>query len=412
MLRNTRFFSKFSWRFALLRKRRGGGSGSSSGGGGNTLEEFPCPLFPFSFSRHCSTYPRNALTEFSEEEILLRSSVSRFCQEHVKPKVKRMDEKGEMDRDLLRLMFQQGLMGIETPVELNGAGMSFTSACIVIEELAKVDPAVSVICDVQNTLVTTALRKWGTLEQQRKYLPKLAVDWLGSFCLSEWSSGSDAFAMKTRAEDQGDHFLLNGTKAWVTNAFESELFLVMANIDFSKGYRGITAFLVERQQDGISLGRKEDKLGIRASSTCEVNLVNCKVPKNAVLGKLGEGYKIAIQTLNEGRIGIAAQMLGLAQGAFDSTMPYLMQRKQFGQPISSFQGIQFQIAQIATEIEAARLLTYNASRLKDNGKPFIKESAMAKLYASQIAEKVSSQCINMLGGVGFTKEFSTEKYFR
>jgi len=326
--------------------------------------------------------------------------------------VKRMDEKGEMDRDLLRLMFQQGLMGIETPVELNGAGMSFTSACIVIEELAKVDPAVSVICDVQNTLVTTALRKWGTLEQQRNYLPKLAVDWLGSFCLSEWSSGSDAFSMKTKAEDQGDHFLLNGTKAWVTNAFESELFLVMANIDFSRGYRGITAFLVERQQDGISLGRKEDKLGIRASSTCEVNLVNCKVPKNAVLGKLGEGYKIAIQTLNEGRIGIAAQMLGLAQGAFDSTMPYLMQRKQFGQSISSFQGIQFQIAQIATEIEAARLLTYNASRLKDNGKPFIKESAMAKLYASQTAEKVSSQCINMLGGVGFTKEFSTEKYFR
>jgi len=356
-----------------------------------------------------------SISEWTDEEKALRESVSGFAQQVIKPKVKEMDEKNKLDPQTLKSMFDQGLMGIEIPEELGGGGMSFTAACIVIEELAKVDPAISVICDVQNTLVNNIFRRWATEEQRKKYFPRLASNTLGSFCLSEWGSGSDAFALKTKAEKQGGHYILNGTKAWITNSGEAGLFVVMANTDFSKGYKGITAFVVDKSNPGIHIGKKEDKLGIRASSTCEVNFVDCKVPVEDVIGGpngVGIGYKIAIEALNEGRIGIASQMLGLAAGAYNATLPYLYQRKQFGQPIANFQGMQFQIAECAVQIEAARLLTYNAARMKDRGLPFVKESAMAKLYASQVAEKVASQCINMLGGVGFTKDFIAEKFFR
>lgn len=348
----------------------------------------------------------------TEEEKELRAMVRKFAVDQVKPKVKEMDEKSVLDKDLLKSLFEQGLMGIETPTDLKGSGLGFTSSIVVIEELSKVDPGVGVVVDVQNTLVNNNLLCYGNADQKKEFLPKLASEYLGSFCLSEWGSGSDAFALKTKAELVGNQYVLNGTKAWITNSKEAGLFIVLANVDFSKGYKGITAFLVPRGTPGLEVGKKEDKLGIRSSSTCEVRLTDVKVSKENVLGKVGEGYKIAIGTLNEGRIGIGAQMLGLAQGAYESTLPYLYQRKQFGQPIGTFQGMQFQIAQCAIEIEAARLLVYNSARLKDNKKPFIKEASYAKWYASQVAERVSSQCINMLGGVGFTKEFPAEKYFR
>lgn len=290
--------------------------------------------------------------------------------------------------------------------------MNFTASVIVIEELAKVDPSVSVIVDVQNTLVETAFRKWGSDRIQSAYLPRLAQDTVGSFCLSEVSSGSDAFALKTTARKDGDDYIINGVKTWITNAKEAGIFIVMANVDHSLGYKGITAFVVEKEMKGVRIGKKEDKLGIRASSTCEVILEDVRVPASNILGTVGQGYKIAIEVLNEGRIGIGAQMLGLAQGVFDQTMPYLHQRQQFGKPISEFQGMQFNYANCAMEIEAARLLVYNAARLKDAGEPFITEAAMAKLYASLVAEKVSSKCIEMLGGVGFTREFPQEKFFR
>jgi len=323
-----------------------------------------------------------------------------------------MDQESKLDSNVLKKMFELGLMGIETPSELGGAGLKFNSSIIVIEELAKVDPGLSVVCDVQNTLVNTTIKKFGSKEQTEKYLPQLAQNMVGSFCLSEVGSGSDAFALKTKAEDKGDHYVINGNKMWITNANEAGIYIVMANLDFSKGYKGITAFLVERTNPGLKIGKKENKLGIRSSSTCEVILTDCKVPKSAVLGEVGKGYKVAIETLNEGRIGIAAQMLGLAEGALESTLPYLHERKQFGQVIASFQGMQFQIAECATQIEAARLLVYNASRLKENGIPIVKEAAMAKYFAAKVAEFVSSKCVNMLGGVGFTKDFPAEKFFR
>ena len=290
--------------------------------------------------------------------------------------------------------------------------MSFMSSVIVIEELAKVDPSISVCVDVQNTLVETAFRTWGSSLLQEKYLPGLAQDTLGSFCLTEWGSGSDAFALKTTATRDGNDWVLNGTKAWITNSHEAGVFIVMANTDISKGYKGITAFIVERDFPGLTVGKKEDKLGIRASSTCEVRLNNVRVPSENVLGEVGKGYKIAIEVLNEGRIGIGAQMVGLAQGALDTTVPYLHQRQQFGKPIANFQGMQFSIADAATEIEAARLMVYNAARLKEEGKPFIIEAAMAKLYASLVAGRVSSSCVNMCGGIGYTKEFGAEKFYR
>jgi alkylation response protein AidB-like acyl-CoA dehydrogenase len=305
-------------------------------------------------------------------------------------------------------------MGIEIPAKYNGAECPFFYAILAIEELAKVDPSVSVCVDVQNTLVNNALLRWseGNEALREIYLPKMTTEWVGSYCLSEAGSGSDAFALATRAEDCGDHWKINGSKLWITNGGEAQLFIVFANVDPSKGYKGITAFLVERGFEGFTVEKKEDKLGIRASSTVPLTFDDCIVPKENVLGEVGKGYKVAIETLNEGRIGIGAQMIGLAQGAFDNAMAHLQERKQFGKPLAHFQGLQFQFAQLATEIEAARLMVYNAARLKDAGKPFVKEAAMAKLYASQIAEKVASQCVEFHGGVGFTKEYPAEKFYR
>ncbi|CAO3615741.1 unnamed protein product [Cunninghamella echinulata] len=352
-----------------------------------------------------------SLHSFTEEEMMLKETVQRFAQEVVKPKVLEMDETEVMDKAIIDGLFEQGLMGIETEEEYGGANCSFTSAIITIEELAKVDPSVSVFCDVHNTLVDTLVRKYGNEDIKKRYLPKLASESVGSFCLSESSSGSDAFALQTRAEDKGDHYLLNGAKMWITNSAEADIFLVFANVDFSKGYKGITCFLVEKSM-GIQVAKKEKKLGIRASSTCVLNFDDVKVPKENVLGEVGKGYKYAIEILNEGRIGISAQMLGLAQGCYDITLPYLFERKQFGQRIGDFQSMQHQYANLAVEIEAARLLTYNAARLKEEGKSFIKEAAMAKYYSSQIAEKTASACVSLCGGVGFTKEFGVEKFYR
>eukprot|EP01112_Ceratiomyxa_fruticulosa_P010771 TRINITY_DN2864_c0_g1_i26.p1 TRINITY_DN2864_c0_g1~~TRINITY_DN2864_c0_g1_i26.p1 ORF type:complete len:415 (-),score=81.61 TRINITY_DN2864_c0_g1_i26:19-1263(-) len=377
---------------------------------GNTLKITPSRLL--GAPRFFSSNARLPVTSFSEEEVILQESVAKFAREVVQPLVKEMDEHSKLDMDLLSDCFNQGLMGIETPEELKGTGMSFTSSIIAIEELAKVDPAISVIVDVQNTLINTSIRKWGSKSLQEKFLPQLAESTLGSFCLSEWESGSDAFAMKTRAEKKGDHFVINGTKAWITNAEQAGLFIVLANADPSKGYKGITAFVVPRDTPGLSIGKKEDKLGIRASSTCEVTFTNVKVPETNILGEYGKGYKIAIECLNEGRIGIAGQMIGLAQGAFDATMPYIIERKQFGQSIADFQGMQFSYADLATDIMSGRLLTYHAARLKENGLPFVTEAAMAKLTCSRVARKVTSACISMLGGVGFTKDFAVEKFYR
>jgi alkylation response protein AidB-like acyl-CoA dehydrogenase len=352
------------------------------------------------------------LTALSEEEQLFKSSVLQFATNRIGPKVHAMDAAGALDSALLPELFEMGLMGIEVPEEYGGAGSDIFTACLAIEALAMVDPSVSVLVDVQNTLVNNALLRWGSEEQKQRYLTKMTSEWVGSYCLSEASSGSDAFALKARAERRGDKWILNGTKLWITNANEASLYLVLANTDFDAGYRGITAFLVERSFPGCSIGKKEDKLGIRASSTCEVILEDCEVPAENVLGEIGVGYKIAIETLNEGRIGIGAQMIGLAQGAFDYAMGYMLERQQFGQPIADFQGLQFQYARVAAEIEAARLLVYNAARLKDAGMPFLKEAAMAKLISSEVAERAASQCINFLGGVGFTKEYPAEKFYR
>lgn len=330
------------------------------------------------------------------------SLVAKFAKEVVVPKVQSMDEKELLDKSVLKGLFEQGLMGIETSAELGGAESSFTSAIIAVEELAKVDPSVSVVCDVHNTLVNTLFRAYATKEQQDKYLPQLSSEKLGCFCLSEAGSGSDAFALQTRAVKNGDKYILNGTKMWITNSYEAEIFLVFANVDPSKGYKGITCFIVEKDM-GVKVDKKEIKLGIKASSTCALSFEDVEVPAANVLGKVGQGYKYAIEILNEGRIGIAAQMLGLAQGAFDHALPYMYQRKQFGTAVADFQGMQFQVAQIATEIEAARLLTYNAARLKEQGKSFVMEAAMAKLYASQVAEKAASKAVEWVGGVGFTR---------
>lgn len=352
------------------------------------------------------------LTHLNEEEQLFYDSVRQFAQDRIGPKVHEMDASQTLDPGLLPELFGMGLMGIEVPEEYGGAGADIFTACLAIEALATVDPSVSVLVDVQNTLINNALVRWGTEDQKQRYLPRMCSEWVGSYCLSEAGSGSDAFALRTKAEKTDSGWLLNGTKLWITNAQEADLFLVVANTDFSKGYRGITAFLVEKDFDGLSLGKKEDKLGIRASSTCEVILEDCEVPDANVIGEVGKGYKIAIETLNEGRIGIGAQMIGLAQGAFDFAMNYMLERQQFGRPIADFQGLQFQYARVACEIEAARLLVYNAARAKDAGLPFLKDAAMAKLISSEVAERTASQCVNFVGGVGFTKEFPAEKFYR
>ena len=359
---------------------------------------------------HPASHP--ALTQLDEEERLFRDSILDFARKRVAPRVAHMDAKGALDQEILPELFELGLMGIEIPDSYGGAGASFFNAILAIEALATVDPSVSVLVDVQNTLVANAVLRWATDAQKAKYLPLLAREWVGSYALSEAGSGSDAFALAAQAEKKGDKWILNGRKLWITNANEANLFLVFASIDKSKGYKGITAFLVERGFPGFSVGKKEDKLGIRASSTCELVFDDCEVPEGNVVGEIGKGYKIAIETLNEGRIGIGAQMIGLSQGAFDFAMRYVGERKQFGQAIGSFQGMQFQYARVAMEIEAARLMVYNAARLKDQGQSYVKEAAMAKLFASEVAERTASQCVELIGGVGFTKEYPLEKLYR
>ncbi|KAH8556467.1 acyl-CoA dehydrogenase/oxidase [Umbelopsis sp. PMI_123] len=352
-----------------------------------------------------------SLHTFTEDELMLRDSVSNFAQNILKPLVPQMEEEEQMPSELISTLFEHGLMGLETEADLGGSGMSFTSSLIAIEELAKVDPSVSAMVDIHNTLCNTILKKYGSKQLSERYLPQLATKSVGSFCLSEAGAGSDAFALKTRAEDKGDYYLLNGTKMWISNSKEADLFTVFATVDPSKGYKGITCFIVERDW-GVKIAKKEKKLGLRGSSTCVVNFDDVKVPKENVLGEIGLGYKYAIEMLNEGRIGIAAQMTGLAQGAYDMALPYMYERKQFGQHIGDFQGMQHQYAQIATEIEAARLLTYNAARMREEGRKFVQEAAMAKLFASQVAEKAASKAIEWMGGIGFTREAGLEKFYR
>jgi short-chain 2-methylacyl-CoA dehydrogenase len=346
------------------------------------------------------------------EEQMMRDVVAKFAETNIKPHVATMDRESKVPNSLLDQLFRQGLMGIEIEMDYGGSQSSFTSTIVTVEELARIDPAISVICDVQNTLINNLLRQYGNEAQKHHYLPKLASNTIGCFCLSESGSGSDAFALKTRADRKGNHgFLLNGSKMWITNAHEADLFLVFANTDFSQGYRGITCFIVERQM-GVQVGKKEDKLGIRASSTCTVHFDQVEVAEDQILGERGKGYRYAMDILNEGRIGIAAQMLGLARGVYDETMPYLFRRRQFDKYIGDFQAMQHQYAELAMEIEAARLLVYQAARLKEQRQSFIKEAAMAKLYASRVAEKASSRCIEWMGGLGFIREVPVEKYFR
>jgi len=352
------------------------------------------------------------LTRLSEDEQLFRSTVRQFAAENITPKVREMDEQQHMDEALIRQLFELGLMGIEIPAEYGGAGGTFFEAILAVEEVSAADPSVGVLVDVQNTLSVNALLRWGTDEQKRRILPKMAADTVGAYALSEAGSGSDAFALQTRAEKRGDGYALNGQKLWITNAKEAGVFIVFATVDPSAGYKGITAFIVEKGMSGFSLGKKEDKLGIRASSTCELIFDNCIVPAGNVLGEVGKGYKIAIETLNEGRIGIGAQMLGLAQGAWNAAAKYAKERKQFGRPIAEFQGVQFQIAEMATEIEAARLMVYNAARLKDAGLSFVKEAAMAKYFTSMVAERTASLSLEIFGGYGFVKDYPAEKFFR
>jgi short/branched chain acyl-CoA dehydrogenase len=352
------------------------------------------------------------LTFLSEEEKALAQEVRDFALAEILPRRSRMDETATMDPTLIKKFFEMGLMGIEIPETLGGLGGTFFQACLVVEELSRVDPSCGVLVDVQNTLFINALKRWGSPEQQQEYFPKIARDTLCAYALSESGSGSDAFALTCQAQEEGDSFLLKGSKLWITNAFEAELFLIFATVNSAIGYKGITAFLVQRESPGFTIGKKENKLGIRASSTCELLLEQVRVPKSKVIGEVGKGYKIAIETLNEGRIGIAAQMIGLAQGALDAGLAYIQERKQFGKALAQFQGIQFQLAQCATDLEAARLLTYNAARLKDAGLPFIKEAAMAKLFTSQTANRIASQVIEFFGGNGYTKEYPAEKFFR
>ena len=352
------------------------------------------------------------LTTFSDDEILFRDNVRQFANDKIRPLVKEMDEKGVFEKDLIHDFFQLGLMGIEIPEQYGGGGAKFFEAIVAVEELSRVDASAGVVVDVQNTLVNNALLRWGNDEQKKRYLPKMAADTVGAYALSEASSGSDAFGLQTRAILKGSEYVLNGRKLWITNGKEAGLFVLFATLDPAAGYKGITAFLVEKNFPGFTVGKKEDKLGIRASSTCELILEDCHVPKENVLGESGRGYKIAIETLNEGRIGIGAQMIGLARGAWEYACKYAQERKQFGKPISDFQGIQFQIAQMATEIEAARLMVYNCARMKDAGVNFVKEAAMTKLFASQVAERVTSLAIEIYGGYGFTKDYPVEKYWR
>jgi len=352
------------------------------------------------------------LTMLSEDEQMFRASVREFAEGELRPRVEQMDEQAKLDPALVKQCFDLGIMGIETPEEFGGAGASFFTAILAVEELSRVDASVGVFVDVQNTLVNNALIRWGTQDQKKKYLTALATESVGAYALSEAGSGSDAFAMQTRAVDKGDHYLINGRKLWITNGNEAEIFVLFANANPGEGYRGITAFVVEKSFSGFSVGKKENKLGIRASSTTELILEDCVVPKENVLGEVGKGYKTSIETLNEGRIGIGAQMIGIARGAMDAALAYTGERQQFGKSINQFQGVQFQLAEMATELEAARLLVYNAARMKDAGMNFVKEAAIAKLYASRAAERISSVAIELYGGYGFVKDYPVEKFWR
>jgi alkylation response protein AidB-like acyl-CoA dehydrogenase len=352
------------------------------------------------------------LTQLAEDEQLLRASVREFAEAQVRPLVRDMDEQAKIPRALIDRLFDLGIMGIEIPESYGGAGGRFFQAVLVVEELSRIDPSVGVLVDVQNTLVVNALVRWGSPEMKSRLLPALASRSVGAYALSEAASGSDAFALQTQAREDGDAFVIDGRKLWITNANEADVFIVFANVNPSAGYRGITAFVIERGTPGFTVGKKEDKLGIRASSTCELIFDDCRVPATNVLGDVGKGYKVAIETLNEGRIGIGAQMLGLAVGALEHSLRYTKERKQFGKSIAEFQGVQFQLARAATEIEAARLLVYNAARLRDLGQPFLTEAAMCKLFASEVAERTASLAVNLFGGNGFVKDYPVEKLYR
>jgi alkylation response protein AidB-like acyl-CoA dehydrogenase len=358
-----------------------------------------------------STAP-HPLTTLSEEETMFRDAVRDFAEAEVRPHVSAMDEAAKFNTDIIPKFFEMGLMGIEVPESLGGSGGGIFLAVLAIEALAQVDASAAIYVDVHNTPVNNAILRWASDEQKQRYFPRLTSGMLGAFALSEPASGSDAFALETRADQKDGGWALTGRKFWITNGGEAEFFIIFANTDFSKGYKGITAFLVERGFPGFSVGKKEDKLGIRASSTTELILEECRVPAENVLGPVGQGYKIAIETLNEGRIGIGAQMIGVAQGALEAAIAYIKERRQFGKPIAEFQGVQFQIAQMATDIEAARLLVYNAARLKEAGEPFAQQAAMAKLFSSQVADRVTSQCLELFGGYGYSKEYPAEKFYR
>jgi alkylation response protein AidB-like acyl-CoA dehydrogenase len=358
------------------------------------------------------THAASPLTILTEEEAMFQGAVRDFAEEQVRPLVSKMDHDGHLDPALITSVFELGLMGIEVPDSLGGAGGSFFMAALAVEALSRVDAATAILVDVQNTLVNNCILRWANDEQKQRYFAKLTTEWVGAYALSEAGSGSDAFGLATRAEKKGDAWVLNGTKLWITNGAEASLYVVFANTDPAQGYKGITAFLVERSFKGFSVGKKEDKLGIRASSTTELLLDQVEVPAANVLGEVGKGYKVSIETLNEGRIGIGAQMIGVAQGALDAATKYEKERKQFGKPIAEFQGIQFQLAQAATELEAARLMVYNAAKLKDAGQPFTQQAAMAKLFSSQVAERVTSVSLELFGGYGYTKEYPVEKFYR
>ena len=352
------------------------------------------------------------LSHLSDDEQLLRDSVGAFAKAEIAPHVREMDDRAAIPRDLIDQLFDLGVMAIEIPDEYGGAGGHFFLSVLAVEALSRVDPSVAVLVDVQNTLVVNAFLRWGSDDLKRQFLPALATKSVGAYALSEAGSGSDALALTTRAVDTGDDYLLNGRKLWITNGAEADVFIVFANVNPEAGHRGITAFIVERDRPGFTVGKKEDKLGIRASSTCELLLDDCRVPKANVLGEVGRGYKVAMETLNEGRIGIGAQMVGLSHGALDHTVAYVRERTQFGKPVATFQAVQFQLAQAATELEAARLAVYNAARLRDAGTPFQTEAAMAKLFSSQVAERVTSLAVQLFGGVGYTKDYPVEKLYR
>jgi alkylation response protein AidB-like acyl-CoA dehydrogenase len=354
----------------------------------------------------------SALSTLSEEEAMFRDAVREFAETDVRPHVHEMDEAAQFRPELIPRFFELGLMGIEVPEQYGGAGGGIFLSALAIEEIARVDASAAIYVDVHNTLVTNAVLRWGTPEQHQHYFPRLTSDLLGAFALSEPGSGSDAFALATRAEQKGTAWELTGRKFWITNGAEAGVFIVFANADPSKGYKGITAFIVERSFPGFAVGKKENKLGIRASSTTELILEQCVVPSGNVLGPVGQGYKIAIETLNEGRIGIGAQMIGVARGALEAATSYVKERRQFGKAIAEFQGVQFQLAQMATDLEAARLMVYNAARLKDAGQPFAQQAAMAKLFSSQVADRITSSCLELFGGYGYSKEYPAEKYYR